>query len=429
MILGTVQIIGNQLRAIMKVDGRKLDRVLSLQRRADEEGRTLYAHEAFELDGLLAELERGSGRQTRPAAISSGLSTRAGGSWKNIGDFAKAVKNASREETPISNWDPRLRNAPTSVGTEGVGADGGFAVPADFRTAVMRKVLEDNQLLPRCFQVTTPSNNLTWPKDETPPWSTSAGIRAYWEGEAALHTQTKPLLEGGSIRLNKLTCLVPISDELLEDAPGMSSYLASRIPAAITQRVTDAIIDGTGVGQPLGFLRSGCRVVVSKETSQAAGTVKAQNIAKMWSRMLPSWRTDAVWVAHSNVEPQLMSLAYQATDVANLNPTGSIPLYIPPGGFNDSPYAMILGKPVIICQTANDLGTEGDLTFFSPSQYLAAMKAAGTVLDTSIHLWFDYSVTAFRATFRMGGQPMWSSPVTGAHSSTTYSPIVTLQAR
>jgi len=71
----------------------------------------------------------------------------------------------------------------------------------------------------------------------------------------------------------------------------MASYVLTKAPEVMFWKVNDAILNGDGVGKPLGILNAGCTVTVSKESSQAADTVKAQNIAKMWSRMPANWRS------------------------------------------------------------------------------------------------------------------------------------------
>ena len=46
-----------------------------------------------------------------------------------------------------------------------------------------------------------------------------------------------------------------------------------------------------------------------------------------------------------------------------------------------------------------------------------------------MHLYFDYGAQAFRWTFRLGGQPHMSAPVTPARSAATKSHFVALAAR
>lgn len=440
----------------------------SIQDTADAEKRDLNAEESQQLEAVFADFEAveadigrrekiaaqearmtaSAGRRTSPEPIrnaakpkddddddaatlrrvSSPLTPRherERWGWKNFGDFACSVKNACVNGGSV---DPRLQNAPTTYGSEGVGPDGGFAVPPDFRTNIMEKVSGEDSLLSLCDQVETSGNSITVPKDETTDWGT-AGIQAYWDGEAAQYTQKKPALETSTIRTHKLTALVPVTDELLEDAPALGSYVQRKAPSRILYKVNDAILNGTGAGMPFGISGAACTVTVSKESSQAADTVKAQNIAKMWSRMPAAWRGSAVWLAHSDVEPQLMQMGFQVTDAANANPTGAIPLYVPPGGFSQSPFGTLLGRPIIPTQAAQALGDKGDITFAALSQYGAVLKTGGIRADSSIHLFFDYGLTAFRFTFRMGGQPWWSSTYAAGKGSTTYGPFINLEAR
>jgi hypothetical protein len=47
----------------------------------------------------------------------------------------------------------------------------------------------------------------------------------------------------------------------------------------------------------------------------------------------------------------------------------------------------------------------------------------------SMHLYFDADSTAFRATFRLDGQPTFKQAITQARGAQNLSPYVTLQAR
>src|SRR5690606_13259481 len=144
--------------------------------------------------------------------------------WRAFGEFAQAVKMASISGGHV---DGRLaaQMAPTSYGSEGTGADGGFAVPPDFRAEIISKVMAEDQLISRTDQSVSTGNSITLPIDTTSPWQTTGGIQAYWDGEAQQINQSKPALEQVQVKLNKLTALVPVSDELLEDVPALDSYL------------------------------------------------------------------------------------------------------------------------------------------------------------------------------------------------------------
>lgn len=343
--------------------------------------------------------------------------------FSNMGDFARHVMSAAR---PGGSVDPRLLvDAPSTFGSEGVGADGGFAVPPEFRTAIMEKVAGETSLLGRTDLIDVNGNSITIPKDETTAWQSTGGILAYWENEAGQITQSKPKLEDNTIRLNKLAALVPVTSELLEDAAALASYINRKAPEKIDFKVTNAIIRGTGVGQPLGILNGPALVSVAKESAQTDTTINFANIVKMWSRLYGPARQNAVWLINQDVEPQLMALGFPSTGATTLQ----FPAYMPPGGLSAAPYGMLLGKPVIPTQACSTLGVQGDIILTDLSAYLAAQKVGGLRAETSIHLWFDYDMTAFRFILRIAGQPWWSASITPANGSNTLSHYVTLDPR
>jgi HK97 family phage major capsid protein len=341
------------------------------------------------------------------------------GGFRSFGEFAVQVRAAGAGTTP----DNRLLAAASTYGNEGTGADGGFAVPPTFRTDIWQKVMDEENLLSRCAPLTTGGNSITIPKDETTPWDTSGGVQAYWEAEAATVTQSKPALSMSNIRLNKLMALVPISDELLEDAPGLESWLRAKAPGKMAAKINTAIIGGTGVGQPLGILSAPCTISVAKETSQPADTIYFANINKMWSRMYAPSRRNAVWLINQDIEPQLDAMAFDPAA------SSKVPVYLPPGGVSGSPYASLKGRPVVPLEACSTIGDQGDIILADLNQYWALTKGQDIRTDVSMHLYFDQGLQAFRFTFRVNGQPAWGKSIAPQNGTLTRSCFVTLDAR
>lgn len=341
--------------------------------------------------------------------------------FRSHAEYLGAVVASSRKGGQI---DPRLiANAPTSYGSEGSGADGGFGVPPDFRTVIISKVMGEDSLISMTDQMSTSSNSITFPADETTPWQTTGGIQAYWESEAGQHSQSKPALVEKTIKANKIIALVPLTDELLDDAPAMSSYVNRKAPEKINFKLNDAIINGSGAGMPLGILTSAGTVVVSKESSQTADTVNFSNIVKLYSALTPAARTKGKWLMNPDVEQQLMTMQFPGTGTA-------VPAYLPPGGLSASPYGTLLGRPVVPTEACPALGDKGDIIFGDLGNYQTVVKAGGIRSDVSIHIWFDYDITAFRFVLRVGGQPIWNSAITAFQAgSTARGFFATLEAR
>lgn len=380
-----------------------------------------------------AENDRAAGAQLSrsvagPLTRADVIRNRGTWDWGDFGEFARAVCHHCR---PGGATDPRLtaRMAPTTVGSEGVGADGGFAVPPDFRAEIEQLVRGEDSLVTRCDQLTTSSNSLSIPKDATTPWQTSGGILAYWDGENQQLTQSKPNLTREVVPVDKLTCLVPVTDELLDDAPALDSYLRRKAPQKMTFKANLAIIQGTGVGQPTGILNSGSLVSVAKETSQAADTIVSDNVFKMYSRMYGPSRANAIWLINQDVEPQLFKMTVNVLNVAGTENVGGSAVYVPPGGMSAAPYGTLLGRPVVPTQACETLGDKGDIIFADLTQYMLIQKTGGIRSEVSIHLWFDYDTTAFRFIWRLGGRPWWDAYISARDGSNTMSPFVTLDER
>ena len=346
--------------------------------------------------------------------------------FRDMGDFSISVRNAILNPGAM---DQRLvQNALSTYGSEGVNADGGFAVPPEWRAEIMRQVDAEDGFLGRTDQQTVSGNTITYPIDESPAWASSGGIRSYWDGEAAAINQSKPALKDLTVKLHRLTALVPVTEELLEDAPAMAGYITSKAGEVIAFKLNDAIVNGTGAGMPLGIMNAPCRVSVAKETSQTAATFHADNAAKMMARMPARSFGRSAWLVNQDVLPQIMKMGFAITTAAG-TAAGAGAMYMAPQGLaNQTAYGSLLGRPIIVTEACQTLGTVGDVILADLSKYLAVVKGA-IKSDVSIHLWFDQNTTAFRFVFRMNGQPWLSSAIARKNGSNTLSHFVTLDTR
>jgi HK97 family phage major capsid protein len=187
---------------------------------------------------------------------------------------------------------------------------------------------------------------------------------------------------------------------------------------AIAWKKNLAIVDGSGVGQPLGWMKSGALVTVAKTSGQSADTITAANVIAMYSRLKMIPGDAPFWLANQNTLPQLMTMTI-----------GDTPIWVPPTGLAAAPGGFLLGLPVRFSEFAETLGDKGDLQLVSPRGYYGVRRAAGPNFATSIHLYFDYGIQAFRWMFRYGGQPHLSAPVSPAKGADTQSHFITLAER
>jgi len=322
--------------------------------------------------------------------------------FASFGQQMSAIMHAGR---PGGKVDPRLYNAVSGLG-ETVPSDGGFLVQQDFSNELLADVFQTGILASKCRRITI-SGNANSIKingiDETSRASTrSGGILGYWEEEAAEKTASKPKFRKIELSLKKLIGLCYATDELLQDAAALEGVIRGGFVSEFGFLLDDAIVNGTGAGQPLGILNAGCLVSVDKETGQKAATVVAENVIKMYSRIFAQSRPNAVWLINQNIEPQLMTMSLSVG-------TGGIPIYMPAGGLSGQPYGTLFGRPVIAIEQAATLGTVGDIIFADlPGGYILAEKG-GIQSDMSIHVRFQYDESCFRFVLRVDGQPVRAS--------------------
>jgi len=333
--------------------------------------------------------------------------------WKGLGDFARAVVNAGTKQAPP---DPRLLAAAAAPNPsqETGGSDGGYAAPPEVTSEVADAILGEDTLFGRTDRHDVTRNALVVPVDAAPPW---AGPQPQWSAEGQPLASAKMVLSSEPLRLYRMSVLIPVTSELYEDALGLGAYLRHAIPERFDFRLTDALISVAGVGQIVGALNAGAKIMQTKESAQTAGTIAYANLTKMWNRMYGPARKTAVWLIHPDVELAIQGLT---------TPGGKPVIDYPP----ESPYGFIFGRPAFVTEAAKAIGTEGDIVLMDPRSYFTATRhPEGVTSAVSMHLWLDYDVAALRFTMRVGGQPWLSAPFQRRNSGTTISTIVTLESR
>lgn len=334
--------------------------------------------------------------------------------FRNVADFALAVRSMDPRGGGQADQRLKVLAAPTDFHREG-GSSDGYMVPPAMRDEVFELVFADEGILSAVNPEPTESNTVQMNGDESTPWG-STGIQSYWAGEGTQFTPSRLATEGRTVNLNKLYAFVLATDELLEDAARLNSRLTRQSARAINFKASEAIVLGNGVGKPLGWFNSAALVTVAKESGQAAATIVAANVLKMFSRLRNP--TGAFWLVNQNTIPQLAVMTI-----------GDQPIWTPPStGLQNAPGGLLLGLPIRFSEFAETVGTVGDIHLVQPNGYYAAVKSSGIKFAMSMHLYFDYDIEAFRWTFRLGGQPFLTAPIT-PNKGDTKSDFVVLATR
>lgn len=359
--------------------------------------------------------------------------------FRNVGEQLIAVTRATRSNGRDVN--PRLlrlndlaiQEARATGMSEAVPADGGYAVEKDAIQGIWQRSYETGLLASKAqrLQVGPNSNGIKMNAiDESSRVNGSrwGGIQGYWMNETGAPTKSKPKLRKVNIDLEKMAALLYATEELLTDASALTSLVNQGVPQEFGFMLDDAMVNANGAGLPLGILNSPALITVAKESSQAAATVLAANIYKMWSRMWARSRMNAGWYINQDVESQLPQLVIAVKNVAGTENVGGLPVFVPAGQMASAPHGALLGRPIQPIEQCATLGTVGDIIFADFSQY-ALIEKDGIQSATSIHVKFEEGETAFRFIMRVNGKPMWDVALTPFKGSNTLSPFVALATR
>jgi HK97 family phage major capsid protein len=334
------------------------------------------------------------------------------GSYKSFGEFAKSVVATDKGQS-----DTRLK-----VLGEGIGDQGGFLVPEEFRAQLLSLALEDAVVRPRSFVLPMTSSTMRVPsiRDTSHASTAFGGVRGYWTAESSSYTASEPTFASLALTAKKLTGYTTASDELLADsAISLEALLIRLFSEAIAFFEDDAFINGVGSGQPVGLLNADALVTVAKETGQAASTIVYENLINMWSRLHPRSKANAVWIVHPDTFPQLAQMSLNVG-------TGGSPMWIAnaAGGAPNS----LFGRPIIESEKCQTLGTAGDIYLADLSYYVIGDRQTLTMASSS-HVRFQNGEVAWRLTSRLDGRPWIDSALTPRNGSNTVSPFVNLATR
>lgn len=344
------------------------------------------------------------------------------GEFKSLPEFVRSgLANAGKQ-----SFEDRVNKHFAAVQgmSEGVGGDGGYTVMPEFSTNILDRVYA-NDLFSRTDNYPVTGNNMTFlanAETSRATGSRAGGLQGQWLGEGATINASKPTLREVSYRLQKLAVIVYLTQELIDDnGVALQEYITRKVSEEFNFMIGDALINGSGVGQPLGILNSLPLIAVSKETGQGAATLQTENITKMYARFYAANRQDMTWLHNQDIEPQLftMTLGIGAAGVTT---------YMPPGGLSGSPYATLMGRPMLPIEFAATLGTQGDLIAADLGQVISITKG-GVAQAVSMHVQFLTDQVALRFTMRLNAGPWENAPITPYKGTNTQSNFVVLGTR
>ncbi len=202
-----------------------------------------------------------------------------GGAPKSIraaAEYRADFLNILRGKAPVNNV---LSTSPDT--------DGGYLVPAEFENRIVAGLEEANVVRSIAKVITTSAER------KIPVAATHS--TAQWTAENAAYTESNPTFAQKTIDAFKLTDLVKVSVELLQDSMfDLESYIALEFARAFGVAEEEAFCVGTGTGQPTGiFAENGGTVGV---TAGSATAITVDNLVDLIYALKSPYRRNAVFL-------------------------------------------------------------------------------------------------------------------------------------
>ena len=339
------------------------------------------------------------------------------GEFKSCREFIRAGFDGHAN----SEFKDRHRNhfAALQGMNETFGSDGGYTVMPEFASGIIDRVYS-NPLWGMTDNYPVAGNNMTFlcnAETSRATGSRHGGMRGYWLSEGGTITKSKPTMREVSLKLVKLGVVVYLTQELLDDTGvALQQYITRKASEEFNFMIGDSLVNGTGVGQPLGILNAPSLVSVAKEAGQLAATLETENIVKMHSRFYAPNLGGMTWLHNQDIGPELYTMTL------GIGASGEM-TYMPPGGLSSSPYATLMGRSMLPTEFNATLGTQGDIIAADMGQMLSISKG-GVAQAVSMHLEFLTDQLAVRFIMRLNAGPWESAPITpfkgGANTQSSF---------
>jgi HK97 family phage major capsid protein len=315
-----------------------------------------------------------------------------------------------------ADFDRRLEFAASAGMNQSTPAEGGFlTAPRVTTEAVITKAEETSLLLARVLKLPMGSSNReAFPVvDESSRANGSrwGGIVLGWTDEGVAIVESKPKFRQSAHIASRLSGVIYMTNELRGDGGGPAFELLAGKELGFA--LEDSVINGSGVGRPLGVLHSDATIEVAPTSRQAPATVTGDNLAAMAARFWSGSYSSGVWLMGVAAFSQLASQSFNGAPVVTYA-----------GGRR---YA--LGFEILISESCAPLGQRGDVILLAPLEYAFATTRETDMMVVSMDVKFLSDESALKVRFRGDGQPLWRTPVTPKDGGPTQSMCVVLGAR
>lgn len=201
--------------------------------------------------------------------------------------------------------------------TDAVDSEGAYIVPQEFNATLLRIVEQYGVARQEAFRIPLRRDELKFP-------TLTSGVTAYWPGEAAPLTQSKPAFSTVTLSTKKMAILVQATSELVEDSSiEIASLLATLVGEAIAKEEDRVAFTGVVANSdPFeGLLTHANTVAVPMpDTKTTFGALHADNLLDLANGVSSSVQNGGAFYMHRTIFDVVRKLKDEQGQYIWLNP-------------------------------------------------------------------------------------------------------------
>lgn len=296
--------------------------------------------------------------------------------WVKTPEYRGAFAKGLRFGTDALNRDEKRA---LSVGTD---TTGGYLVPDEFSRALVQDLNTPTVVRQRATVLTSVSG------DRQIPFVSSHGS-ATWTGEAKAATESDEAFGLKTIGAHKLTRLVKVSMELMQDSVfDLEAYLRDEFSRSFNAAEDTAFVSGTGVGRPRGFTLDG----TSGVTAASSTAITADELFDLY---------------HSIAIPHRPNCAFFMADatfkaIRKLKTGDGQYLFVP--GLREGEANTLLGRPIVVSDDMPAMTSGLKAIWFANLRYYYIVDRAGFYLQLLRELYAENGQIGFVGYKRVDGR-------------------------
>ncbi|MGH8596257.1 MAG: phage major capsid protein [Gammaproteobacteria bacterium] len=253
---------------------------------------------------------------------------------------------------------------------------GQFAVPEFFSSQIIDAARAASVAFQYCTVLPMGGGDVRIARIDTDPV-------AQWTGERVARTDDSPIFGQSVLRSRTLRTFIPISEELLEDAPNVQTAISQAIAAAFALATDKAIISGTSDGD--GISPVGLRAISGTNPDTSVGTPNFDDFSNAYTTCLTANAPEPFFVlAHPRTYKTLDQIKTASTleylnrpeSWGNMTKLRTTSISIVEGAGSNESFAIVGPLPTVIVGIRSQLNIQISRDLDQAAKYERSIVAA-----------------------------------------------------